>query len=64
MSRTYNSKQRGMRKLRNKMIKSYLRLSFCDDIWHLRKKDRTKSRLLRSREKQQLIKEIRNDYYE
>ena len=49
MSRTYNSKQRGMRSLRNKMYKKYLHLRFCDDIWHLKKKDRTKNRLLRKR---------------
>lgn len=57
MSRTYNSKQRGMRNLTNKMYKKYLHLSFCDDIWHLRKKDRIKNRLLRKRLKNEWRKE-------
>ncbi len=58
MSKTFNSKQRGMRNLKNKMYKKYLHLTFCDDIWHTRKKDRTKSKLLRARLKQELRKKV------
>lgn len=57
MSRTYNDKQRGMRNLKSKIYKQYLHLSCCDDIWHLRKKDRTKNRLVRKRIKNKDRKE-------
>lgn len=60
MSRTYNDKQRGMRDLRNKMYKSSFHL-YCDDIWHRRKKDRTKNRVLRKRLNREVRKEIDRD---
>ena len=58
MSRTYNAKQRGFRDLKSKLYKSNFHLICVDDIYHTRKKDRTKNRVLRKRlmqEKQQLI---------
>lgn len=60
MSRSYHSKQRWIRKLKNKLYKSYLHLSF-DDIWHTKKKDRTKNRILRKRLKKEGEKDVEND---
>ncbi len=60
MSRTYNSKQRSFRNLKSKLYKSSFHLYF-DDIFHTRKKDRTKNRVLRKRIKREITKEERNN---
>lgn len=57
MSRTYNSKQRGVRRLKNKLYEFNLRLSF-NELLHAKKKDKTKNRILRKKLKEQAKKEV------
>lgn len=59
MSRTKNSKQRGFRNLKHGGVyKKSFHLKYCDDVFHTRKKDREKNRVLRARLKLEDKKEI------
>ncbi len=61
MSRTRNSKQRGLRNIDNKLYQSLLSWDFVDDMWHSRNKNRINSRLVRKRLKMRLKKELNAD---
>ena len=59
MSRTRNSKQRGFRDLKHGgLYKKSFHLICVDDVYHIRKKDREKNRVLRARLKVRDKKEI------
>ncbi len=52
MGKTKNSKQRGFRNLKHgRLYKKSFHLICVDDIFHTRKKDREKNRVLRARNK-------------